>query len=141
MERGFLFYGTFATRSSVVRAICCSCLFCVAADLTDGIIHDYLESNHSAFFQDDWKVNNRLTLNLGVRWEYDGTYSDKYGNLTNLWVSQFNRSCSAHRAHHVRSGPGRLRCAEQLYFPLPESALGRSGFEQQPSHLERSSEG
>ena len=27
-------------------------------------------------------------MNLGVRWEYDGTLSDKYGNLTNVWESQ-----------------------------------------------------
>jgi outer membrane receptor protein involved in Fe transport len=32
-----------------------------------GVTHNY-----SAFFQDDWKLNNRLTLNLGVRWDRFG---------------------------------------------------------------------
>jgi outer membrane receptor protein involved in Fe transport len=63
-----------------------SCLFCVRSGV-NGIIHNYHLKNISTFFQDDWKVNSRLTLNLGVRWEYDGVLSDKYGNLTNLWAS------------------------------------------------------
>jgi hypothetical protein len=63
-----------------------SCLFCVRSG-PDGIIHGYRANNISAFFQDDFKVSPRLTLNLGVRWEYDGTLSDKYGNLTNVWQS------------------------------------------------------
>ncbi len=25
---------------------------------------------------------------MGVRWEYDGTFGEKYGNLTNTWLSQ-----------------------------------------------------
>ncbi len=63
-----------------------TCLFCVRS-VVQGIIHNYQLRNMNAFFQDDWKVNSRLTLNLGVRWEYDGVLSDKYGNLTNLWAS------------------------------------------------------
>jgi hypothetical protein len=63
-----------------------ACLFCVRSTV-EGIIHGYKMHNMSAFFQDDWKVNSRLTLNLGVRWEYNGTLADKYGNLTNLWPS------------------------------------------------------
>lgn len=90
LERGFLFYGTFADWVMGGPGNILQCLFCVrSGPFPDGIVHNYLENNHSAFIQDDWKVNNRLTLNLGVRWEYDGTYSDKYGNLTNLWLSQF----------------------------------------------------
>jgi len=53
-----------------------------------GIIHAYRETNMNGFVQDDWRVSSRLTLNLGVRWEYDGTFSEKYGNLTNTWISQ-----------------------------------------------------
>lgn len=31
----------------------------------------YRTKGSSAFFQDDWKVSRRLSLNLGVRWEYN----------------------------------------------------------------------
>jgi hypothetical protein len=52
-----------------------------------GIVHGYRAKDANWFFQDDFKVSQRLTLNLGVRWEYDGLPSDKYGNLVNLWLS------------------------------------------------------
>jgi hypothetical protein len=74
------------TTGSALSSIA-SCLFCVRSG-PDGIIHGYRANNVSAFVQDDYKVSQQLTLNLGVRWEYDGTLSDKYGNLTNVWQSQ-----------------------------------------------------
>ena len=52
-----------------------------------GLVHGYRMRNGSWFVQDDFRFNNRLTLNLGLRWEYDGRLSDKYGNLVALWPS------------------------------------------------------
>jgi len=63
-----------------------ACLFCVRSSV-NGIVHNYSLRNLSLFIQDDWTVNNSLTLNIGVRWERFGTLADKYGNLTNFWRS------------------------------------------------------
>jgi hypothetical protein len=35
--------------------------------------------SHAAYFQDDWVVNPRLTLNLGVRWSFETPFQTKYG--------------------------------------------------------------
>ena len=65
------------------------CLFCVRSG-PNGIIHGYREHDMSAFVQDDWKVSSKLTVNIGLRWEYDGAFGDHYGNLTNVWPSLMN---------------------------------------------------
>ena len=41
-----------------------------------------LDNEISAFFSDDWRVKNDLTLNLGVRWEYESAPNDYFSGAT-----------------------------------------------------------
>lgn len=68
------------------------CLFCVKSTSgspnTEGVLHFYQVNNLNTYVLDDWKVNSRLTINMGLRWEYDGQLTDKYGHLTQVWLDR-----------------------------------------------------
>jgi Carboxypeptidase regulatory-like domain len=56
-----------------------------------GIAEFIQDRNHfpGAYAQDSWKVNRRLTLNYGVRWEVFAPWSDKLGGQTTFSPSNY----------------------------------------------------
>jgi Carboxypeptidase regulatory-like domain/TonB-dependent Receptor Plug Domain len=54
----------------------------------NGNPHDQRANEFAAFVEDDIKATRKLTLNLGVRWEYDGYPSDVTGLFTDVWPTQ-----------------------------------------------------
>lgn len=44
----------------------------------------FRQNSYAGFVQDDWRINNRLTVNAGLRYEYFSPFREKNGNLLNL---------------------------------------------------------
>ena len=48
----------------------------------------YRNSWIDAYVTDDWRLNTKVSLNLGVRWEYQLPITELYGRLVNLSIAQ-----------------------------------------------------
>ncbi|MGH9719293.1 MAG: carboxypeptidase regulatory-like domain-containing protein [Bryobacteraceae bacterium] len=78
------------------------------------------KSNYLAgYFQDDWKVSNRLTLNLGVRWETDTPMVDRNNRMNGFDLAAINP---------VSRTPGVVRFAGLDGFPAEPYATDWNNF-------------
>lgn len=87
----------------------------VASGVTDS---DYRATDLSAFFQDNYRVTKRLTLNFGVRWEYFGNINEINGH-----ISSFDPSLVSPSNAQI-GGPGIL---SGLLIPSSVPQFGKPG--------------
>jgi len=63
-----------------------------ASNSPEGLpLTDSRQNRWAAYFLDDWKVTQRLTLNLGIRWEYNSVATDIKGLWRSLSFEQTER--------------------------------------------------
>jgi hypothetical protein len=78
---------------------------------------DVRQNRYAFYFLDDWKATRKLTLNLGLRWEYNSAATDIRG----LW-----------RSAELRGGqfefvPAQIRTVYQFYKPQRDMFMPRLG--------------
>jgi hypothetical protein len=64
----------------------------------------YRANNYASFVQDDFKMNSRLTLNLGLRWEINGGVSEDQGRFSSVFPSLARASNAAVEAGGTLAG-------------------------------------
>ncbi len=69
-----------------------------AASIAYGNADKYFrQSVYDAYFTDDWRINSKLTLNAGLRWDYGVPITERYGRLVNLDIAPyFTAAASSH---------------------------------------------
>ena len=85
-------YGRFTFNAGTSTKTCFSCnnmldfLFGAPAkyEETSFFVAHLRQNMYFGYLQDDWKASDRLTLNLGMRYEYGSRFSDKDNLLTNF---------------------------------------------------------
>ncbi len=95
----------------------------------------FYEHYVAAFAQDDWRIKRNLTVNLGLRFDYDFPYHEKYGRVVNGFDTTSPNplgpaAIAAYNAHPIPQLPaGGFGVPGGLTFPKDGSLY------QQTSHL------
>lgn len=65
------------------------------------------------YVQDDWRVTDKLTLNLGGRWDYESPFTERYNRM----VSNFCTTCASPLGLNLKGGLQFVSSADRYPYP------------------------
>ena len=86
----------------------------------------YSQRYTAFYFHDDWRVTSKLTLNLGLRWDYETPITERYNRMTTNFdptvLSPISATVQANYAQILASNPNNVG-VQTLAQILPASAF------------------
>lgn len=95
--------------------------------ILNGETNRYYRSKQAGFYaQDNLKVKSNLTVNLGLRWDWDGPLYEKNGLLTNFYPSQYSYDLPTDTINNIGlviAGNNKQFCGTKQSFCVDNSTL------------------
>ncbi len=88
---------------------------------------DFVQHEYAGFAQDSWKVRSNLTIELGLRYEFEGVPFERSGNFSNLLYQQASATAPI-TFSTVGPGTGRQMYANDPYDFEPRVGLAWDPF-------------
>ncbi len=89
-------------------------------------------SRYAAYINDDWRLSSGLTLNVGVRWEYEAPMTELYGRLVSLDITPDFSKAAPIIASDPKGALTDRRYPESLVNPDKSGIHPRIGFAWRP---------
>ena len=86
-------------------------------------IADFRSGYYALYIQDNWKALSNLTIDYGVRWEYDQPFYDKFDKIVNIDFDWAN----SHAPIFVRTGTGDPYEGDPAFRLSPDIEYVRDG--------------
>jgi hypothetical protein len=95
--------------------------------ILNGETNRYYHAKQAGFYaQENFKLRSNLTINTGVRWDWDGPLAEKNGLLTNFYPSQYSYTLSSDTINNIGlvvAGNNKQFCATKSSFCVNNSTL------------------